>query len=283
MRLLTALLPDGTTTAAYEDGARWRRLPAADVGHLLSDPRWRDAIDGAEEIVPSGSRRLTPVPAPSKIICIGLNYREHILEMGRELPSHPTVFLKHADTLIGPEDDIHVSDAPDRVDWEGELVVVVGADLRRATREEAASAIAGYTVANDISMRDWQNRTTQWQQGKMFDATTPVGPIVVTADEFDPAAGGRHLRTTVNDDVLQDHDVSDLVFGPADLLAYVSAFTRLRPGDLVLTGTPGGVGSGRTPPRFLADGDRLTTSIDGIGSLDNRVVTTAEGTSHGTR
>lgn len=156
------------------------------------------------------------------------------------------------------------------MDWEAELTVVVGTKLIQATEEEAARAIAGYTVANDISMRDWQRRTLQWFQGKAWDASTPVGPVVVTPDELDPEAG-TGIRCLVNGEAVQDDNTSQLVFSPAGLLAYISEFTTLYPGDLVLTGTPGGVGMGMTPPRSLKTGDIVVTEVDGIGRLTNPI------------
>jgi acylpyruvate hydrolase len=148
--------------------------------------------------------------------------------------------------------------------------VVVGEPLRRATEEQARMAVAGYTVANDISVRDWQRRTLQWFQGKAWDATTPVGPVVVTPEELDPEAG-LELTCQVNGETVQHGNTKTLVFSAAALLAYISQFTLLRPGDLVLTGTPGGVGMGMTPPRLLRDGDVVHTEIEGIGFLDNTI------------
>ncbi|GAA4557487.1 fumarylacetoacetate hydrolase family protein [Planotetraspora kaengkrachanensis] len=158
------------------------------------------------------------------------------------------------------------------VDWEAELAVVVGADLERADVAVAERSIAAYTVANDISVRDWQRRTLQWFQGKAWDRSTPIGPVLVTPDELD-VAGGVDVICRVNGVQRQRGDTGTLVFGPAELLAYVSAFTRLRPGDLVLTGTPGGVGMGMRPPLYLADGDVVETEITGIGTLQNRFTT----------
>lgn len=210
---------------------------------------------------------MLPAPLPQKVICCGLNFSDHIQEMGRELPTHPTLFAKYPDTLIGPYDDVVLPRGHD-VDWEAELAVVVGATLRRATPDEARGGIAGYTVANDISVRDWQNRTLQWFQGKAWDATTPVGPVVVGPDELDPLAGV-DVVCRVNGAERQRGNTARLVFDSAALLAYVSTFTVLRPGDLILTGTPGGVGQGMNPPTFLDDGDLVETEITGIGCLRN--------------
>ncbi|RNI22920.1 fumarylacetoacetate hydrolase family protein [Flexivirga caeni] len=262
MRLATMVEADRSIRAAADTGDGWRALPATDLsGWFASGARLEpgELLNDAEPTL--------PLPRPHKVICCGLNYGDHILEMGRELPSYPTLFAKFADTLTGPIDDI-VLPRGLQVDWEAELAVVVGAELRRATADEARAGIAGYTVANDISVRDWQNRTLQWLQGKAWDASTPVGPVVVSPDAVDPAAGV-DVVCRINGVERQRGDTSRLVFDSAALLAYVSAFTVLRPGDLVLTGTPGGVGQGLRPPTFLTDGDVLETEITGIGRLRN--------------
>nr|WP_306471559.1 fumarylacetoacetate hydrolase family protein [Rhodococcus erythropolis] len=191
--------------------------------------------------------------------------------MGRPVPEFPTLFTKFADTLTGADSDIKIpSYAADAVDWEAELAVIVGAELSNASREEATEGIAGYTVANDISMRSWQQRTGQWLSGKAFDATTPIGPAMVPPGEVNPVAG-LTIRCAVNGVERQVASTADLVFDAANLLSYISTFTTLRPGDIVLTGTPGGVGTARNPPMYLADGDVIETSIEGIGTLRNRV------------
>lgn len=278
MKLATLRTAEGTTAAvAVDDG--YLPVDAPDVGALLADPGWRDTVAAARRaqetregpaVVPGAQADLAPVvPRPAKVICCGLNYADHILEMGRELPGHPTLFAKFADSLTGPRDAITVRGS-DQVDWEAELAVVVGTELAHAGEAEAAAGIAGYCVANDVSMRDWQHRTLQWLQGKAFDASTPLGPALVTADEFDDDPSFT-VRGYVNGELVQSGDTATLVFGPARLLSYISAFTTLRPGDVVLTGTPGGVGSGMKPPRFLSDGDTLATEIDGLGRLENTV------------
>jgi len=277
MKLATVRTGPATTTAAVQlRSDAYLPLPVSDVGTLLGDPGWRakaeEALAAATDSagVRYATADLAPLlPQAAKVICCGLNYGDHIQEMGRELPEYPTLFAKFADTLAGPADELTVEGST-RVDWEAELAVVVGATLTRANEAEAEAAIAGYTVANDVSMRDWQNRTLQWFQGKAFDGTTPVGPVMVTPDEFD--GGGFEVRGYVNNELVQQGHTKTLVFGPARLLSYISQFTTLRPGDLVLTGTPGGVGMGMTPPRFLTDGDVITTEIEGIGRLENRVL-----------
>jgi 2-keto-4-pentenoate hydratase/2-oxohepta-3-ene-1,7-dioic acid hydratase in catechol pathway len=272
---------DGTTAALGFGADAFLPLPYPSVGALLADPEWRATVDAAAAAatgpagsladigtIEAGSADFAPLlPEAGKVICCGLNYGDHIQEMGRDLPEYPTLFAKHADTLTGARDTIEVSGS-EKIDWEAELAVVVGSPLFRADEDQARKAIAGYTVANDLSMRDWQNRTLQWFQGKAFDATTPVGPVLVTADDVH---GEFEVRGYVNGDLVQSGNTGTLVFGPARLLSYISQFTMLRPGDLVLTGTPGGVGMGMTPPRFLQDGDVLTTEITGIGRLENTI------------
>lgn len=276
MKLATLRTGEDSTTAALAVGAEtYLPLPYSNVGTLLADAGWRDAVKAAVDAAPAGAGVVTAsadclaplLPTAGKVICCGLNYGDHILEMGRELPEYPTLFAKYADTLTGPTDTIDVYGS-ERVDWEAELAVVVGSRLFRADESQAQAAIAGYTVANDVSMRDWQNRTLQWFQGKAFDATTPVGPVMLTSDE---AGSSFDVKGYVNGELVQSGNTETLVFGPAQLLSYISQFTVLRPGDLVLTGTPGGVGMGMKPPRFLRDGDVLTTEIAGIGSLQNIV------------
>ena len=245
------------------------------MGELLVDPHWRDRATAASGTAhPLDSIEPTDwapvVPAPRKIVCVGLNYANHIREMGRELPEYPTLFAKYPEALIGPYDTIVLPvEAPDAVDWEGELAVVIGATARRVDGDAAAAAIAGYATLNDVTMRDFQYRTPEWFQGKTFEATTPFGPYLVTADEF--VLEGE-LRTAVDDEIVQSTSIDDLVFSPTQLVSYISHIVTLNPGDVIATGTPGGVGHARKPPRYLYDGAVLTTTIDGLGALRNPVV-----------
>jgi acylpyruvate hydrolase len=242
----------------------------ADVGALLARPDWRSLAEQATGPRVALDDLDTLIPHPGKVICVGLNYRAHILEMGRPIPEYPTLFAKYADALIGPTDPIEIpSTAADNVDWECELVVVVGGTIRGANTDEATAAIAGYTIMNDVSMRDWQFRTREWLQGKSFGNTTPVGPVLVTADEWQPGPG---IRTVVDGEVVQEASTADLVFDPAHLVSYISEMITLRPGDIIATGTPGGVGHARKPPRYLSPGSRVQITIDGIGTLDNTCV-----------
>ncbi|MEU0300450.1 fumarylacetoacetate hydrolase family protein [Streptomyces sp. NPDC006175] len=265
MRLATVAHAAGTSAAVLQ-GDLWRALPAADLSALLATTSPARAADLAGEVL-DGAVPVQPLPRPGKVICCGLNYADHITETGRDLPAYPTLFAKYADTLTGPGDDLVMPQGL-QVDWEAELAVVVGTPLRHADRAAALDGIAGYTVANDISVRDWQYRTLQWFQGKTWDATTPVGPVIVTPDELDPAAGV-DVICRINGQEVQRDTTRTLVFDAADLLAYISTFTVLRPGDLVLTGTPGGIGAARKPQWFLADGDVVETEIPGIGTLRN--------------
>lgn len=238
---------------------------------LLRAPDWRQRASSASG--PShalDSLDFAPlVPAPDKIVCVGLNYRNHILEMGRELPEFPTLFAKFRSALIGASDNIELVPAVGQLDWEAELAVIIGSRVRNVSEADAGAAIAGFSVLNDVTARDWQNRTLQWLQGKSFEHSTPLGPWMVTSDEFDGRAG--EITCDVNGENMQKADIGDLVFGPRALVSYVSTVVTLLPGDVIATGTPGGVGSARRPPRFLRDSDVVTTRIAGIGECRNVV------------
>nr|WP_253917445.1 fumarylacetoacetate hydrolase family protein [Glutamicibacter halophytocola] len=233
-----------------------------------------ELVEGEEvsRVSPQDADFAPVVPAPGKIICVGLNYREHILEMGRDLPQRPTLFAKYADALIGANDDIVLPPNSDAVDWEAELAIVIGRTVSRASSESAAEAIAGFTVANDISARDFQRFTPQWLQGKTFDDTTPLGPYLITADEVG-VNPDLLLECLVDNETKQSSQTADLVFGPTELVRYISEITTLRAGDIILTGTPGGVGDGRSPKEFLGEGSVVTTSIAGIGTCRNTCAT----------
>ncbi|QYN21180.1 fumarylacetoacetate hydrolase family protein [Amycolatopsis sp. DSM 110486] len=269
MRLATIRV-GGTTAAVRITGTTAIETGFTDVGALLRAGGLdvAAAADGARHDYATAD--LAPVvPRPGKIVCVGLNYRNHILEMGRELPEFPTLFAKYPEALIGPRDEILLPPESDRVDWEGELAVVIGTSVRRASAEEAVSAIAGYSVLNDVTMRDYQYRTAQWFQGKTWENSTPLGPVLVTPDELAP---GAQLVTSVDGEELQRTPLDDLVFDAVELVRYISTIVTLQPGDVIATGTPGGVGHARKPPRYLAPGQTLTTRIDGIGELVNVAV-----------
>jgi acylpyruvate hydrolase len=192
--------------------------------------------------------------------------------MGRDTPRHPTLFAKYDGALIGARDPIVLPALSERMDWEAELGFVIGRSARHVPKHEALDYVAGYTVVNDVTARDWQRRTREFLSGKTFETTTPVGPELVTADEFGGAEPDLEIRCEVDDQVVQRSRTSDLLFGIADILAYVSDIITLLPGDLVCTGTPGGVGDSRTPPTYHTTGQTVRTVIDGIGETVNECV-----------
>jgi acylpyruvate hydrolase len=199
---------------------------------------------------------------------VGLNYRDHLVETGTPLPTYPTLFSKFTEALIGAHDDIILPSVSDQVDWEVELCVVIGRAARHVSATEALSVIAGYAVANDISVRDYQLRTHNSTQGKTFEHTTPVGPFLVTGDEVDDALD-LEVGCEVGGELVQHDRTSELVFSSAELVSYCSDIVTLKPGDLISTGTPGGVGFTRQPPRFLNPGQVVRTFIEGLGECRN--------------
>ncbi|HEX3648601.1 MAG TPA: fumarylacetoacetate hydrolase family protein [Pseudonocardiaceae bacterium] len=272
MRLLTFHTESGTS-AGRLDGDTVVELPYADVRTLLDRPDWRDAatVDGPTR--PLDSVRLAPVvPRPAKIICVGLNYAKHIAEMGRGRPDYPTLFAKYALSLIGPYDPIVAPSVSTKLDWEVELGVVIGAPTRHVSPEDALAGVAGWTVFNDVSVRDWQNRTTQFLAGKTFESTTPVGPTLVTRDEISPDGRGLTVRCTVDDEVMQESNTDDLLFSAADIVSYLSQIVTLEPGDVIATGTPAGVAAGRQPAPWLRPGQTVVTEVEGVGVLRNTCV-----------
>lgn len=277
MKLATIRL-DGTTKAVRletVDGAdRLVDLGYADLGALFAEADWLTiAANASGATYPAEGADFAPVvPNPSKVICVGHNYKNHIKEMGRDLPSYPTLFPKFAETLIGAGDDIVKPAETDKLDWEVELCVVIGESVRRATDEQAEAAIAGFTVMNDISVRDWQFRTIEWTQGKIWEASTPVGPYVVTPDEVGGVRPALNVRTIVDGEVMQNDDTGTLLFDPVFLVKYISTVITLKPGDIIATGTPAGVGNARDPQVFLVPGQTVVTEISGLGTCTNRVV-----------
>lgn len=273
MKLCTIRTPEGTR-AARLDGGELIDLGFGDLGALLAEPGWRArAASGTGTTYDVRDADFAPlVPRPSKVICVGHNYTRHIEEMGRELPAYPTLFPKFADSLIGAHDDIVKPAETDALDWEVELAVVIGEEVRRAGEAQAEAAIAGFTVMNDISARDWQFRTIEWTQGKIWDSSTPVGPYLVTPDEVGGVRPALGVRTVVDGTVMQSDDTGTLLFDPVSLIAYISTIVRLRPGDLIATGTPAGVGHARVPKVYLTGGETVVTEIDGLGACVNRIV-----------
>ena len=277
----------------FEDGAgtRWGALAgdgvvdAADVEPRLPSSLIEALAAGPDGLAPLGRaagaargrrpvsevRLRAPIPAPGKIVCVGLNYREHAAESGADVPGAPTIFAKYANAVAGPGDAIALPPESDQVDYEGELGVVIGRVARRVPAAEALSCVAGYVPFNDVSARDWQHRTSQWTLGKSFDGFAPMGPALVTADEVpDPQALSLEVR--VGGEVLQSASTSDMIFPVAEIIAEVSSVMTLLPGDVIATGTPSGVGAARTPPRFLRPGDVVEVDISSLGVLRNPVV-----------
>jgi acylpyruvate hydrolase len=261
-----ATIRDGARTIAVRiEGDEAIELDAGDVGEALR--RGIGSLtDGAHRLV-EGLDYAPLITNPDKIVCVGLNYRNHILEMGRELPEHPTLFAKFRSTLIGANDEIVLPAVSDQIDWEAELAVIIGQRARHVSEADAPGHIAGYAVLNDVSARDYQNRTLQWLQGKTFEHSTPLGPWLVTSDESPGPA--RELACEVDGETMQKSDTADLVFSPAALVSYISSIVTLEPGDVIATGTPGGVGHARKPPRYLAEGETVVTRIAGLGACRN--------------
>jgi 2-keto-4-pentenoate hydratase/2-oxohepta-3-ene-1,7-dioic acid hydratase in catechol pathway len=222
---------------------------------------------------PATSRLLPPVPDPRKIICIGLNYRDHAAESGVPVPPEPVLFSKYSTALIGHLDYIVLPRVSREVDYEAELVIVIGRRGRHIAREKAREHVGGYTIGHDVSARDWQlnKPARQWMAGKTFDTFAPTGPALVSPDEIpDPHDLGIRLR--LNGQTMQDSSTRQLIFGVDELIAYLSQIVTLEPGDLIFTGTPPGVGMARKPPVWLRPGDVVEVEIDHLGMLRNTVV-----------
>jgi len=240
-------------------------LGGATTAEILAaaDRRHADAFTAAEAT-------LRPVvPNPARVFCVGLNYTSHITETGRTDSDYPVLFPKWASSLTGPFDTIDLPGESSQVDYEGELTVVIGQPGRRISEETAPAHVLGYTVANDVTMRDYQYKTHQWVQGKAWDACTPVGPYLVTPDEVDIDA--QTISAVLNGEKVQESPLSLLIFSVPRLIATISEFTQLRTGDLILTGTPAGVGHRRTPPLYLKSGDVISVEVTGIGALRNTI------------
>lgn len=270
MRLATIRI-EGATRCVRVDGDGAVETGHADVGELLHDPVWRTTAaraDGRRHDV-AHLDYATLVPNPEKVICIGLNYLDHIAETGRTPPTHPTLFPKYSRSLTGAYDDIPLPhpDESTEVDWEAELGVVIGREVRRVRGDAAAEAIAGWTVVNDISIRDFQYHTTQFMPGKAWEGSTPVGPHLVVAEPGD--TGHFPIQCLVDGEVMQSSSTAELCFGPVALIEYISTFITLVPGDLIVTGTPSGVGHARDPKVFLHRGQTVVTRIDGVGECRN--------------
>ena len=234
------------------------------------------AMDAARALQSRGGSEYAPwefgpaVPAPERILCLGLNYADHALEGGRAVPTWPDTFVRGHQTLIGPYADLVKPALSESFDYEGELGIVIGAGGRYIPASKAIDAIAGFTVLNDASVRDWQRAGTQWTPGKNFDGTMPIGPEVVTPDEVD--VSDLALTTELNGLIMQSARTSQMLLDVPSTVEFFSSFTTLRPGEVIATGTPGGVGFARNPPVWLQPDDIVEITIEGIGTIRNRVV-----------
>ena len=277
MRLVTVRI-DGTTRAGRVSGDEIVLLDAPDVRAVLeAGPVTAGSVPVAysgSSVALEGADLAPVVPAPDKIVCVGLNYRDHAAETNNPLPTAPIYFAKYRRALTGPYDPIRLPppEVSTSADWEVELAVVIGREVRNAGPDEALAAIAGFTVLNDVSIRDWQTRTTQFLAGKTFEGSTPVGPWLVTAEEIGDGRG-LNVSCTVDGDTKQSSNTDQLVFGPVELIADLSTIMTLDPGDIIATGTPSGVGHARSPQEALAPGAVVRTAIEGIGEMVNTCVT----------
>jgi len=229
------------------------------------------AIEGGTPIPLADVHLEAPIARPPKFLAIGLNYADHVRESGIDTPAHPTVFNKQSTCVVGPSDAIHLPRASSALDYEGELGIVIGRRCRHVSRDDAADVIAGYTVVNDATVRDWQLRIPTWTIGKSFDTHGPIGPWIVTSDEI----GDPHqlqLRTFVNGELRQDSNTKELIFDCFNLVEHLSTAFTLEPGDVIATGTPSGVGIAQKPPALLKSGDVVRIEIEGTGSIENEVI-----------
>ncbi|MFZ2178959.1 MAG: fumarylacetoacetate hydrolase family protein [Rhodococcus sp. (in: high G+C Gram-positive bacteria)] len=258
-----AVRVDSDTSATVIDGY-------ADLSALLATDDWVTIAENAsgETVSLEGADYAPVVPSPGKIVCVGLNYATHIKEMGRDLPQYPTLFSKFKEALTGPYDDVVVpAYAGSELDWEAELAVVIGKQAYQVPEADADRHIAGYSVINDYTMRDYQYRTLQWDQGKTFEKTSGFGPFLSTDYTL-----GTKIETRLEGEVMQSASTDDLVFTPAKLVDYISHIVTLQPGDVIITGTTGGVGHARKPARYIQDGQTVEVSIEGLGSVKNKTI-----------
>ncbi len=253
-------------------------LPSDLRGFLTDGPAALAAAAKAAEQAPATARRplaelryLPPVWNPSKAICLGLNYVDHAAEGGHPPPDYPTLFMRGPSSLVGHGQPIIRPAASTKLDYEAELVAVIGTRARHVAEAEALTVVAGYSIFNDGSVRDYQRKTQQWTIGKNFDATGGFGPEFVTADELPPGARGLGIRSRLNGQVMQNANTADMIFPVAQTIALITECLTLEPGDLLIMGTPAGVGYARTPPVFMRDGDVCEIEIEGIGVLSNPV------------
>jgi 2-keto-4-pentenoate hydratase/2-oxohepta-3-ene-1,7-dioic acid hydratase in catechol pathway len=279
---IEGVLTDASTTRVVDLNAADPRLPADMLQLLRGGDELLQLARHVIESAPSqmwlplaGTQLVAPVPNPGKIICIGLNYRDHAGEAGLPIPAEPVVFAKLGNTVNGPYSPIPMPSGSEQIDYEGELGVVLGKTCKGVKEADALDYVAGYLAVNDVSARDVQHRNGQWVLGKSPDGFAPMGPALVTADEVgDPQQ--LDLRTRVGDELLQSSNTREMIFPVARLISFISEFVTLEPGDVIATGTPNGVGGARTPPRWLRAGETVRVEIPGLGALANVMVSPAD-------
>ncbi len=250
-------------------------LPTDMLSFLEAGPAAMDAaraVEASDATLPLDAVKLeAPIARPPKFLAIGLNYADHVAEAGLETPAHPTLFNKQSTCVVGPDEPFHLPRASHVLDYEGELGIVIGRRCRHVTKEDAAQVIAGYTIVNDVTVRDWQLRIPTWTIGKSFDTHGPLGPYIVTSDEVgDPHA--LELRTWVNGELRQHTNTKELIFDCFTLIEHLTTSFTLEPGDVIATGTSSGVGIGMKPPKLLVAGDVVKIAIDKLGELENAVI-----------
>ncbi len=279
MKLATIVVDGLPHAAVLRDGAlALIGTAGADVGVLLRDATTTEQYAAmaavAKRLLPlEGTRFLAPVLAPGKVVCVGLNYADHTKESAYEQPRHPTLFLRAATSLGADGADVQRPAGDDSLDFEGEMVAVIGSGGRCIPKERALAHVFGYAVGNDISVREFQFRSPQWTLGKNVDGSGPWGPFLVTADELPPGAAGLAIATRLNGEVMQSANTRDMIFDVATIIATISEAMTLEPGDIIFTGTPAGVGLGRTPKRYMQPGELVEVEIERIGRLRNGITT----------
>lgn len=261
---------DGVGSIGIVDGDQVRRLCTIDEFYGDLD-RWQSTDATGAPVAMADITRVPPVPQTAKVLCLGLNYAAHISETGSERPDFPNIFAKWYASLSNHGDEIPVPGNDDRLDWECEMAVIIGAPMTNTSQADAMAGVLGYTCFNDISARGYQRRTKQWAIGKNADNSAPIGPSVVTADEFgDPY--GKRIMTRVNGETRQDGTTDMMLFKIAEAIEYITGGTSLRPGDVIATGTPSGVGDKMDPPTYLTAGDTVEIEVEGIGVLQSRII-----------
>ncbi|MFW5678728.1 MAG: fumarylacetoacetate hydrolase family protein [Pseudomonadota bacterium] len=245
-----------------------------EAGDALLD-QVRAGLGGATPLPLAEVALLPPIPRPGKILCLGLNYVEHAKEGGHEVPDYPAIFMRTTSSLVAPGAPVVRPKVSEKLDYEAELTLVIGQRCRNVAEAEALEVVFGYTLLNDVSVRDYQRKTTQWTMGKNFDGTGPMGPAIVTKDELPAGADGLGIRTRLNGQTVQDANTSMMVFKVPRIVAIVSEVMTLEPGDVIATGTPSGVAHARKPPLWMKPGDVIEVEVDGIGTLRNPIVDAA--------